>query len=175
MQRVALRPFRQTDIQGLIAYLNDSDVTRFITDAIARPYTEKDAVEWIEFSAGNELIKAIDFDGQFVGCISATPGKFEYAKSVELGYWIGRRHWQKGIATLALSAFCRQLFATTDIHRMFVSVVVDNTASIRVLEKNGFVQEGVLRQVSYKEGRFFDEKIMARCRNLHLSDELSKE
>ena len=161
---LTLRKFVPSDVGALVSYLNDPFVTRYITDAIPKPYTEDDAYRWLDFCDGNELIRAIELDEQLVGCISATRGDFEYARSAELGYWLGACHWNKGVATLAVEMFCQKLFAQTDLHRLFVSVVSENKGSIRVLEKNGFHQEGLLSQVSYKDGQFFDEYIMAKCR-----------
>jgi RimJ/RimL family protein N-acetyltransferase len=55
----------------------------------------------------------------------------------EVAYWYGREHWGKGIATRAL----RELFAEMHERPLFARVVVDHTASRRVLEKVGFCVE----------------------------------
>ncbi len=52
----------------------------------------------------------------------------------EVGYWIGREHWDRGVATLALS----ELVALVDVRPLYGRVAKDNVSSIRVLEKCGF-------------------------------------
>lgn len=159
---ITLRKFRQDDIPLLVEYLNNDKVTRYITAAINQPYTQDDALQWLAFCADNSLINAIAYDGQLVGCISATVGNFEYSHSAELGYWLGRQHWQKGIASQAVQMFIRQLQQTTSLSRVFVSVVAENHRSINVLTNNDFELEGRLKQASCKNGEFFDECIYAK-------------
>jgi RimJ/RimL family protein N-acetyltransferase len=64
----------------------------------------------------------------------------------EVGYWIGREFWGRGIATAALALFLDKL----TVRPLHAYVVVDNIGSIRVLEKCGFRR--VSTQVSPKDG-----------------------
>jgi len=100
-----------------------------------------------------------------VGCISANVGEFEYSRSAELGYWVAREYWNKGIASEAIKLFTDSIFSSTDITRLFVSVVAENAASLRVLEKNAYTNEGTHRQASFKNGRHFDEHCLAKLRS----------
>jgi len=159
---ITLRQFKATDSDLLLKYLNDAEVTQYITNAIPQPYDVEDAKWWIEHSRNNEYIKAIEYQGEFVGCISATLGDFEYNRSAELGYWLGKAFWNQGIATQAVELFGDTLFNNTNLVRLFVSVVSDNKASIRVLEKNGYLFEGTLKRASFKNGRFYDEVLFAK-------------
>jgi RimJ/RimL family protein N-acetyltransferase len=163
---INLRHFKDSDTDLLISYLNNNAVTQYITSAIAKPYTLVDALWWIDAGSKTQYIKAIEHNGSLVGCISATIGHFEYNLSAELGYWIGQEHWGQGIATAAVNEFCHFLFNETELVRLFVSVVKENKASIRVLENNDFVHEGLLKNASYKNGRFFDEYIFAKIKTI---------
>jgi len=162
---ITLRQFKAPDSDLLLKYLNDAEVTQYITDAIVQPYALEDASGWIEHSRNNEYIKAIEYRGDLIGCISATLGDFEYNRSAELGYWLGKAFWNQGIATEAVSLFGNALFNSTNIDRLFVSVVSENTASIKVLEKNGYILEGTLRKASFKNGRFYDEVLLAKLKS----------
>jgi len=159
---INFRPFEAADCTQLLAHLNDERVTRYITASIPQPYQPADAQWWVDVGSQLHHIKAIEFDGIFVGCISANVGNFEYNRSAELGYWLAPQYWNRGIATQAVNEFSQLLFTTTNIVRLFVSVVAENVASIRVLENNGFSHEGLLRNASYKNGQFFDEVILSR-------------
>ncbi|MFN8597171.1 MAG: GNAT family protein [Anaerolineae bacterium] len=63
---------------------------------------------------------------------------WEHDGEREVGYWLGREFWGKGIATQALAAFLEIVTARP----LYAHVVKYNVASIRVLEKCGFVFEG---------------------------------
>ncbi|MDP2562468.1 GNAT family N-acetyltransferase [Psychrobium sp. 1_MG-2023] len=159
--KITLRQFTDADRDLLVDYLNCSEVTQYITAAIPSPYTVVDANGWIEYANKTEYIYAIEYQGLLVGAISAQVGAFEYKRSAELGYWVAKRYWNQGIATQAVSLCCELLFTQTKLNRLFVSVVSENGASIRVLEKNGFKIEGILKQASFKEGVYFDEHLLA--------------
>jgi len=159
---IKLRRFNASDTELLMEYLNNPEVTRYISGAIPKPYTKADAQWWVAHSETEETIKAIEYEGVLVGCISATRGAFEYSRSAELGYWVAEDYWNKGIATQAVKELSGLLFQTTDLARLFVSVVSLNGASIKVLEKNGYSLEGMLKKASYHHGRFYDEQLMSK-------------
>lgn len=159
---VLLRQFSANDAPLLVTFLNNPMVTRYVTAAIPQPYSIDDAMWWIAHSQASNLIKAIEYQGEFVGCISAQRGDFEYNRSAEIGYWLAQPFWSKGIMTKAVNLFCDQLYKETDLARLSVSVVTNNIASCRVLEKNGFGFEGKRKAISCKNGEFFDENMWAK-------------
>ena len=66
-------------------------------------------------------------------------------RTCEIGYNIGSKYWNKGYATEAIKAVIKYLF-TLDLFDTITAECFDfNVASSRVLEKNGFVKEGILR------------------------------
>lgn len=158
---ITLRPFKSSDNSALVKILNNAEVTRYITSAITSPYSQHDADDWLSFSANNKLVNAIIYQDQLIGCISAQPRQFEYSHSAELGYWLAQPYWGQGIMTNAVKEFIKQLQTDTQLSRFTVSVVTENIASIRVLEKNGFVREGTMKCASYKDEKFFDEYLYA--------------
>lgn len=74
--------------------------------------------------------QTIEVDGRAVGHVTS----WEQDGRRLVGYWIGREHWGRGIATRALTEFLA-LEPTRPLHAW---VAVDNPASLRVLEKCGF-------------------------------------
>ena len=91
---------------------------------------------WMKKVLGDDTVtkKTILFEGQVVGNIVG----FEMSGETQVGYWIGRDHWGKGIASRALSLILSDL----DRRPLHAHVAKDNIASIRVLEKCGFVIVG---------------------------------
>jgi RimJ/RimL family protein N-acetyltransferase len=99
-------------------------------------FRSRDAAEfaqhWAKLLADESLLKqTIVVDGAVVGNI----GSWTSDGKREVGYWIDRAYWGRGVATAALSAFL-QLEQTRPLH---AGVAKHNGASIRVLEKCGFL------------------------------------
>ena len=92
------------------------------------------------------VIRTILCDGQVVGNIA----KFLLFGQPEVGYWIDRAYWGRGIATRALTVF---LGIITE-RPLYAAAAKDNLASLRVLQKCGFVITGC--QKSFAEARHAD-------------------
>jgi RimJ/RimL family protein N-acetyltransferase len=80
------------------------------------------------------IFKTIIFDGQVAGSI----GSWEMDGNREVGYWLGREFWGKGIATQALAEFMKIVVTRP----LFAHVAKHNLGSKRVLEKCGFTVIG---------------------------------
>jgi len=107
---------------------------------------------------------AIDLSGQAVGGVGIERGEGVHAKSARFGYWLGRSYWGRGIMTAAVHCTVEYVFAHFDVMRLEASVFEWNPASMRLLEKCGFVQEGVLRRSVFKDGQLIDSVLYARVR-----------
>lgn len=73
--------------------------------------------------------------------------------SLSVGYFLAEQHYGKGIATEALRCLARFLLADVQVNRIQAEVMPPNEASIRVLLKNGFTKEGLLRQAAVWSGK----------------------
>lgn len=80
------------------------------------------------------ITRTIELDGATVGNV----GSWEHDGERDVGYWIGREHWGKGVATAALAAFV----AEVTVRPLHAHVATSNVGSIRVLEKCGFAAVG---------------------------------
>jgi RimJ/RimL family protein N-acetyltransferase len=80
-----------------------------------------------------------------------------YRKSAEIGYLLNEQFWNRGIMTKAVNLICEYGFVELDIVRIHTGVFEYNLASQRVLEKCGFVKEGVFRKAIFKNGILWDE------------------
>lgn len=83
---------------------------------------------------------------QFSGLFGLNIGKEKY-RNAELWYKLLPVHWGKGYATEAVRCVLGFCFGTLDLHRVEAGCAVGNVASIRVLEKAGFVVEGRRRKI----------------------------
>lgn len=83
------------------------------------------------------------------------------AYQAEIGYELARKHWQKGLMTEALSAIIQWGFQTLTLNRIEAFVMPENVASIKLLAKLEFVEEGLLREYGFWKGKFHDLKIFS--------------
>jgi len=133
-----------------------------------------------EAEAGTDygLFIFIDEGGRetLVGGISLSNVRRRAAQFVNLGYWMGQQYAGKGLMTEAVGACLPFVFDTLDLHRIHAAFLPGNNASRRVLEKNGFVEEGFAEKYLQINGRWEDhilfglnrERYEAACFNRHL-------
>ncbi len=162
-----LRPWAQSDIDALPAIANNRALWRNLRDQFPHPYTRESAEWWVNHCLSNPpdlLPLAIEVDGALAGAIGLEYGVGERRHSAEIGYWLGEPFWGRGIASDALGTFCRYAFEEKNIVRLFAEVFAPNTASARVLEKNGFTREAVLHHAIFKDGEYLDAFHYARLR-----------
>ena len=97
-----------------------------------------------------------------IGCIDL---KFpDHEKQADIGYWLGYQFWNNGYMTDALRIICSFGFNHLDIIRIYAPVFKGNFRSRRVLERNGFVLDGVLRNHLLKRGQWRDVWFMSIIR-----------
>ena len=159
-----LRPFRKSDLPSFVKHINDKDIAAR-TNAIPYPYTMKHAKEWYRKirnrarRKGSQALElAIVIDGQAVGCIAIFPK----GHTAEIGYWLGRAYWSRGIMTEAVKAITKYGFDDLGLIRIHASTFPQSKASMRVLEKAGYKFEGILRKNIKKGDKYIDEYIFAR-------------
>jgi RimJ/RimL family protein N-acetyltransferase len=128
-----LREVVEGDLQAFYEYECDPEAA----EMAAFPSRDRDAfmAHWAKRLANESaLTMTIVSDGEVagnIGCWEADGDRF-------VGYWIGREFWGRGLATQAVA----ELVDTVEARPLYAHVVKSNVASIRVLEKNGFVEVG---------------------------------
>lgn len=172
----------ESDKPALLEYLSTRDVYD-TTLNIPFPYTEKDADFWIQKRLATTQIRGIeatfairDGAGKLIGSVGAdnielarrgqnlqsgalAPIVTYRSHRAEIGYWLAREFWGRGIMTETLRGFIKYAFAEFELVRLTAHVFEGNLASSRVLEKNGFQLEGHLRRHFFKDGRFLDARL----------------
>ena len=142
------------DKAELIVLCNAVDRT-YLSDRLPYPYTDADADWWLGMVELNEgkmgVFRAIVVDGKIIGSISVERS-LEDPNEGEVGYMLLKEHWSKGIATEMVSQICGIAFRELSLDRIVAKVYESNVASIKVLEKNGFVCVQTLNNVTTKEG-----------------------
>jgi RimJ/RimL family protein N-acetyltransferase len=154
---IALRPLRDSDAPILAKLADNEKIGLNLRDGFPFPYTIDDAMSFIKRFMHSNSIFAIEFKGEYVGNISLTPCGNVYRKTAEIGYFIGEPYWNKGIATIAVNLITDFGFNQLGFARIHSGIYEYNPASQRVLEKCGYVKEGVFRKSVFKNNRLWDE------------------
>lgn len=125
-----------------------------LIDLITSMVAANDAVQWaITVKASSS--RSIESDDTFIGLIGFWRIVKEHHYG-ELGYMLAREHWGKGYISEAIGALVPFGFNTLGFHRIEAITRPENAASIRALEKNGFVLEGHFRENVLWNGEFKD-------------------
>ncbi|MBI1380943.1 MAG: GNAT family N-acetyltransferase [Planctomycetaceae bacterium] len=163
---VRLRPWAPGDEGALAREANHREVWRNLKDRFPHPYGPVDAVVWIAMAGAIEPSPhlCIEVDGAVVGGIGWDRGQDVFARTGEVGYWLGPSHWGKGVATRALVAFTAHVLESTDVVRLEAGVFAWNAASARVLEKAGYHLESRQRSAVCKDGQVTDRLLYVRLR-----------
>lgn len=162
---VYLSAVRASDQGALVAYLNDGDIYR-ATLRIPSPYSFEQAGNFIRIAAeatakhGFPVHFAIRTrDAKMIGCCGFDG--LEIGHRAEIGYWLGKPFWGRGLMTAVVRSACDMAFADWKLVRIQAHVFEFNQASSRVLEKSGFQLEGLLRRYTRKDGEYFHSKLYA--------------
>lgn len=99
-----------------------------------------------------------------VGGMTLSNVRRRAAQFVNLGYWMGQPHAGKGLMSEAVSVSLPFVFDTLDLHRIHAAFLPGNTPSRRVLEKNGFVEEGFAEKYLQIDGRWEDHVLFGLTR-----------
>jgi len=145
-----MRPPVIGDADDLVRHIGDWDVVGMLRFP-PWPYTRSDAVAFISSEMSNDSL-AIVYQGSVIGSIgiSALSGRDS------IGYWIGRDFWGRGLATEACGAVIADYFETGSGDVLYSSLLAENTASLRLQKKLGFVHMQNVRTFVVARGEEVD-------------------
>jgi RimJ/RimL family protein N-acetyltransferase len=162
-----LRRWCANDLESLLRHANDEQVSRGLADRFPYPYTRDDGEAFLsgQIVDLNGPVFAIEMNGEACGGIGVTLGVGERCHSAEFGYWLGRTYWGWGIMSRVVSVYAPWVMRECRLYRLQASVFDFNLASAKVLQNNGFVEEGMLRRAVFKYGQLHDLRLFALTRD----------
>jgi RimJ/RimL family protein N-acetyltransferase len=149
-----LRDVTADDLATLFEQQLDPEAN-YMAAFVSRDPTDRDAfmAHWARILGDETIIKqTILVDGQVAGNL----GSFLHAGRREVGYWIGKQYWGRGIATRALAAFLDHVKERP----LYAGVAKDNIASLRVLQECGFTICGEDRGFAGARGTEVEEYVL---------------
>lgn len=154
-EKLILKKIEDKDYHGLFAIYDNKRVfeccgilpkhnketVRKMIDHFDRDYHKKTRVKW-----------GIFINEELVGIIEAFDLN-QKVNMVTIGYYLAEAFWCRGIATEAVKLLVEFLLLEANVNRIQAEVMPQNMYSKRVLLKNGFVNEGLLRQATAWTGK----------------------
>jgi ribosomal-protein-alanine N-acetyltransferase len=158
--RLVLRQARLEDARPFLQIAQDDAVMRYYgvepfkseeqaLDAIAwqqRIWAEGTGIRWVITEPGHDA---------FIGDV----GYFKFERQhrrAEVGYLLAQEYWRRGLMTEAMTAVLDYGFVSMGLNRVEALVDPRNAASVGLLHRLGFVQEGLLRDYEFERGAFID-------------------
>ena len=167
--RLRLRPLELSDASAIQKAAGAREIADTMI-SLPHPYPAGEAERFIirqqsEREAGRSVTISIEqkSDGWFCGLIELRDIDREHSQA-ELSFWLAVDAWGQGYMSEVIHAAVRYGFASLGLNRLYAHHMLRNPASGRVLEKNGFKQEGLLRQRVRKWGQFEDVSLWAILR-----------
>jgi len=163
LEKITLRPLSHTDISDFMEWATDNEVTKYM---MWNSYTSMEEAQSF-FTAvvdKHPWFKAICCDKKVIGSITLDKGRGAHSCKAELGYVIARKYWNQGFATKAIHLAAKTGFQDLDVKRIEAYVDPTNVSSQRVLEKNGFQREGLLKSCVIQKGTIKDRFLYSLTR-----------
>lgn len=143
-ERLALRQVEKKDAPALLGILSDPQVMKYVTQGSLFSFgrSRRVAAELLNNSRPDSMHYGIWIPGTNVpvGVVSLQNWRQEQMDAM-IGYMLDRRFWQQGLATEAVGVLLQYVFSGLRLHRVEGRCHAVNTASERVMQKNGMVLE----------------------------------
>lgn len=165
-ERFILSAFKREDMDEYFDILRDERVQKYLGGGVPLFDKEPNITCWLNNINDKLLKRKLVFtwcvkekaSGKVIGRIDL--GGFVKKTMAEISYHFAYNSWGKGTATEIVSCVTNFGLNELGLRRIQGLVHIENKASKRVLEKNGFIQEGLLRHYPFGRG-FHDVFIMA--------------
>ena len=138
-ERLVLKKITETNKVDLVSLIGDWEVSKWLS-RVPYPYREKHAEEWISMVSKSPWNLNIFDSGRLCGGVGLT--YLEDPRQFELGYWVGRKSWGKGIATEAAKGLIDATRESREGTSIVASYMQGNAGSANVLKKLGFKESG---------------------------------
>ncbi len=162
-----LREIVSTDIENVYQGLSNPDITKYYDVHFSSLEATKEQMDWyaslVKEGKGQWWAITDKKTEEFVGAAGYN-GIDTIHKKAEVGMWLLKEHWGKGILKEVMPVVFELGFRDFDLNRIEGYVVSDNVKCKKALEKIQFKREGTMRQCEFKNGAWIDVDIYAVLR-----------
>ena len=155
-ERLLIKPVEEEDIYQLLEFRWDKDIMKYL---VHEPISKQKQLEWFKNLSQKDLVLSIFLKGEEDMELVGTIGLYNINWVHRLATWRIRLSpvvQGKGIGYEASSMVLEYGFNTLNLHKMQSSSFADNKAIIKLLQKLGCKEEGLLRSHFYNDGEYSD-------------------
>jgi ribosomal-protein-alanine N-acetyltransferase len=173
-ERLVLRDLLPSDAPDVFVFRGDYEVQKYNDDVLTSVSQVSDFIDAMRagYYARQRIMWAITRRGedQVIGLCGFNYWDRKHNRAA-IGYDLARAYWGQGIGTEAVSAIVRFGFERMRLNRIEAEALVDNTASVRLLEKLGFQREGARREFTLEDdGAYHDGGIFGLLRRAYFGE-----
>ncbi|WP_425446497.1 GNAT family N-acetyltransferase [Dethiothermospora halolimnae] len=167
-KKVKLRGIEKEDVKLAYKYMNDPEVILNLTPSIPYPMTLDREMDWYENQKKskdtyNFAIEAIE-EGIYIGGCGINTLDLKNGVVI-VGIFIGNKDYRsKGYGTEAMKLLIDFIFNQINVNKVQLVVYGFNERAIKSYKKNGFIEEGRIRQRIFRNGKYHDEIVMGILR-----------
>ncbi|HDL01204.1 MAG TPA: N-acetyltransferase [candidate division Zixibacteria bacterium] len=168
-QKINLRYTTLDDADSITKYCAEKEISKYTI--IPHPYTLQNAIDFINMCIDDRKSMASLHYGiehketkEIIGMIDVNSINKTHRRG-ELGYWLAKPFWGKGIMLEAINLLTDYCFQKMQLERIYAHVQPDNIGSWKLLEKARFEREGLLKKFLCIKGTMRDRFIYARLRD----------
>ncbi|KAL1350566.1 hypothetical protein HN51_014607 [Arachis hypogaea] len=161
LSKISLRPFKLSDVDDFLLWAGDDQVTQNLRWKTCG--SREEALAFIrDVCIPHPWRRSICLDDRSIGFVSVYPWSGDDRCKADIGYAVAGDYWGQGIATKAVKMAVPQVFNDlSHLVRLQAFTSPQNKASQRVLEKAGFLKEGLLRKYTYFKGNIKDSIVFS--------------
>ena len=164
---IVLRAPRPEDVPLYATHLADRDVARWLDDMCQRPLTMQQVEAFVFQNIWCRW--AIECDGSFAGLTGLEPTQTR-GDTARFFIVVGQRQlWKRGIGTLVAGKVLHEAFHVLGLRRVVSDYLEPNLASASIHRRNGFVEEGRVREDAWRDGRWVDRVLLSVLRGEYLA------
>ena len=170
-KNVRLRALEREDLPNCVRWLNDREVTEFLLQRspLSKATEEKWFNSQLETPSESGQVLALDVlvGDQWLHIGNTGLHQIDpVVREAEFGIFIGEKsYWGKGIGKEALLLTLKHGFDDLNLNRIYLYVFETNLRGLACYKSAGFVQEGLLRQADFKNGRYINTLVMSILRS----------
>lgn len=158
-ERIILREYREEDFLHIRKWVNDYEITKFLTNLFLYPHSVKDTENFIQSMMNGEMegfVIAHKDTEEYIGQIDLI--KIDWLNRIAtMGIVIGNKeNLSKGYGSEAIKLLQGFIFNKLNLNKLTLDVRGFNERAIACYEKCGFKVEGVIRDSFFDDGRYFD-------------------
>ncbi len=158
--RLVLRKITKDDASNILSYLSDGEVMKYYGLEPFKTINDTlDEISWYQSLEKNKTGLRWGITLKEEGIVIGSCGFHNFVSQhfrTEIGFELSRDYWGKGIAGEALKTMITYGFQQFGFQRIEALIELPNLSSQRLVEKQGFIREGLLRKYEYTRGKFDD-------------------